>query len=75
MEWRKEKKMEMTEIISLISNLGFPIVACGCMGYFIVKVMDKQSEKINMLTEAIITLTKTIEIGYRKDEKDEQIDN
>ena len=32
----------MEDIISQLSNYGFPVVACGCLGYFFKNYLDNQ---------------------------------
>lgn len=36
----------MSEIVSVISSVGFPIVACCAMGWFIANKIDKLTEAI-----------------------------
>lgn len=36
----------MSEIVSIISSVGFPIVACCAMGWFIANKIDKLTEAI-----------------------------
>lgn len=55
----------MTDIASLISSVGFPIVSFLLAGYFIKYIFDKYTTSIQQLTEAVnhntLTLTKLVE--------------
>ena len=48
--------MSGVDIISLISSVGFPIVACLGMGWYIVKKMDKMSEVVDNNTKALLMI-------------------
>lgn len=45
--------MDMTQIISLIGTLGFPIVACLVMGWFIFKIYKNTTEENARNMEAV----------------------
>lgn len=59
--------MTGVDIVQLISSLGFPIVACLALGWYIVKKMDKMSEVIENNTKALIMIAQDIK-PERKDE-------
>lgn len=41
--------MNTSEIISIVQSIGFPIVMCGAMGYFVYYMYNKNSEQIEMM--------------------------
>lgn len=43
--------MDITSIVSLIGSLGFPIVACGAMAWYVKYQMDINNQQIKALTE------------------------
>lgn len=45
--------MNMQDIATFIGTLGFPIFACGAMGWYIYKINEKMRETIDKNTEAI----------------------
>jgi chromosome segregation ATPase len=45
--------MDMTQIVSLIGTLGFPIVACLVMGWFIFKIYKNTTEENAKNMEAV----------------------
>lgn len=57
--------MNTETIVPLISSLGFPIVCCIALGYFIVKQMDKaiqeMKEERKQHKEEVDNLAKVIE--------------
>lgn len=60
--------MNSIDIVQLISSLGFPIVACLALGWYIVKKMDKMSEVIENNTKALIMIAQDIKQEKEKDE-------
>jgi len=38
-------------IVTVIQTVGFPIVCCGAMAYYIAKKQDKMEERINDMSE------------------------
>lgn len=67
----------MESIVSLISNVGFPIVACIAMAVFckyqlvtnkeeIQKISDKHYEEMRIMTEAINNNTEIINKLYER---------
>lgn len=41
--------VEISEIVGIISSVGFPIVACGAMAYYIGKKMDPILDVMNQV--------------------------
>ncbi|MBO5804247.1 MAG: hypothetical protein J6R25_04150 [Bacteroidales bacterium] len=54
------KVMSVADIIQIISSLGFPIVACLGLGWYIVKKMDKMSDVIDNNTKALIMISQDL---------------
>lgn len=52
--------MEVKTIIELVTTLGFPVVACGALFYYMVKQSDKNYKTINALSETIQGNTKVL---------------
>lgn len=44
--------MDYQAIITMISCLGFPIVACGAMGWYVKYITDQNARQIDRLTES-----------------------
>lgn len=44
--------MNVNDIISLIQGVGFPIVACGAMAWYVKYITDRNHEEIMKLTES-----------------------
>lgn len=51
----------MSDLVSLISTMGFPIVACLGMAYFFKYVFDKNREDINSLRDVLNNNTLVIQ--------------
>lgn len=47
------KAMDMTAVTQAVSTLGFPIVMCGAMFWYMVKEKDSHKEEMNSVTEAL----------------------
>lgn len=45
--------MDMTAVTQAVSTLGFPIVMCGAMFWYMVKEKDSHKEEMNSVTEAL----------------------
>lgn len=45
--------MTVNDIITLISSVGFPIVCCGVLFWFMYKVNNRHSEDMQRITETI----------------------
>lgn len=41
----------MNEIVSIITQVGFPIAACVAMGYYVKYTNDKQRDEVSSLNE------------------------
>ena len=63
--------MDANFILQAVTTVGFPIVACGAMGYFVKYTIDKKrqeiatlneqhKEEINNVTEALNNNTKAL---------------
>lgn len=45
------RKMDANTLITIISNVGFPIAACICMGWFVAKNNENTTKQINFLNK------------------------
>lgn len=45
--------MDMQNIVTVISAVGFPIVACISMGWFVKYLIDNNNKKISEITTAL----------------------
>lgn len=45
--------MDVNTIIQIISTLGFPIVCCGFLGWYIVRTTDAHKSESDKMIEAI----------------------
>ena len=45
--------MDPNNIIQIISTVGFPIVACGALAWYVVQISNQHREESNSLREAI----------------------
>lgn len=45
--------MDMNAVITAISTLGFPIVMCGAMFWYMIEEKDAHKEEMNSVTEAL----------------------
>lgn len=43
--------MEMNEILQAVTTVGFPIVMCGAMAWYVKYMTDKHRDDINKLNE------------------------
>lgn len=69
-----KEEVKMTDIASLISSVGFPIVSFLLAGYFIKYIFDKYTTSLQQLTESVnnntLVLTRLVEnIDNVKEEK------
>lgn len=57
--------MGINDISQLIVNFGFPIVACGCMAWYVKYITDKNYNEIDKIKETInnntLALTKLVD--------------
>ena len=49
------------EILQAISTVGFPIVMCGCLMYYIINILENVRKTMTELTSAILELKGVIE--------------
>lgn len=61
----------MNEVAQLITSLGFPIVMCGALCWYIYNVQGKLTDIVNKNTDAIKELILKIEFLGRKEDKDD----
>lgn len=52
--------MDITGITQLISSLGFPIVVCGVLFWYLTKEREAHKEEINTLTKTLEDNTKVL---------------
>lgn len=52
--------MNMDEVTSLISNVGFPIAVCVALFYFMIKQEDKHTEETDKLNATVEANTKVL---------------
>lgn len=52
--------MDITGITQLISSLGFPIVVCGVLFWYLAKEREAHKEEINTLTKTLEENTKVL---------------
>lgn len=45
--------MDYTQLVQLISTVGFPIVMCGVLAWYIKNLTDKHSDEMKGITEAL----------------------
>ena len=43
--------MEVSELIQAISTVGFPIVMCGAMSWYVKYISDRHSKEVQQLNE------------------------
>lgn len=43
--------MTMQDVVSIISAVGFPIVCCGAMGWYVKYITDQNNKRIDSLQE------------------------
>lgn len=52
--------MDMNDIISLVSNVGFPIAVCVALFYFMMKQEDKHKDETDKLSATVEANTKVL---------------
>ena len=52
--------MDFTTLTSLIGSLGFPIVCCGALFWFLNEMTKRHKEELESLSEAIDNNTKVM---------------
>lgn len=60
----------MNEVATIISSLGFPIVACGALGWYVYQLTQIHRDEVNRLADVIANNTKAIEKLIREVKKD-----
>lgn len=58
--------MTGTEIVNLITNVGFPISGCIFLGFYIMKRVDKMGEVVDNNTKAIMLLVSELQHDQNK---------
>lgn len=43
--------MSVSDVITIITTVGFPIVACGAMGWYVKYISDRHSTEVQQLNE------------------------
>lgn len=56
--------MTVNELSQLVVNFGFPIVACGVMGYYVKYITDKNYNEIEKLRDIINNNTLVLQKLY-----------
>lgn len=63
--------MDANGIITVIQSVGFPIVMCGAMGWYVKYITDKHNAEMQSITSALnnntVALTKLCEKLERND--------
>ena len=50
---RKESKMDASSIVTVVSQVGFPIAMCLVMAWYVKYTNDQHKEEIDKITEAL----------------------
>ena len=61
----------MNEIATIISSLGFPVVACSALAWYIYKLTNNHKEEVKALADCIDRNTRAIEKLTREVHKNE----
>lgn len=51
----------MNDIVTVVSTVGFPIVACGAVGYFCATTLKKMEETIDKLSTQLALNTRAVD--------------
>lgn len=62
--------MDTTQIVQVISSLGFPIVMCAALFWYIIQQREEHKEEINKMSEALNNNTLAIQKLLDELEKD-----
>ena len=62
--------MDTTQIVQIISSLGFPIVMCGALFWYMIQQREEHKEEINKMSEALNNNTLAIQKLLDELEKD-----
>lgn len=65
--------MTSADVTNLISTMGFPIVACLFLGYYVYKVQEKMRDAIEKNTDSTDKLCTLIEAMHRRMDKNANI--
>lgn len=60
----------MNEVATIISSLGFPIVACGALGWYVYRLTQIHRDEVKRLADVIANNTRAIEKLTREVKKD-----
>ncbi len=62
---KRKEDVTLNEIITLISNVGFPIACCVALGWYVKDINDSYKSHVAVMTEALnqntLVLTKLYE--------------
>jgi len=58
---RKEQPMELSTVIPLLFNMGFPAVACYFMFKFLTQTMKENTKALDNLSDTIVELKATMQ--------------
>lgn len=53
--------MDISAVSQLVTTIGFPIVMCGAMAYYVKYITDKQREERQQMVEAVNNNTLAIQ--------------
>lgn len=62
--------MDTAQIVQIISSLGFPIVMCGALFWYMIQQREEHKEEINKMSEALNNNTLAIQKLLDELEKD-----
>lgn len=51
----------MNEILTAVSTVGFPVVACGALGWYVYKLTQTHRAEVEKLADVIANNTRAIE--------------
>ena len=66
--------MDINGIITLINSVGFPIVVCGALMYYISKSNQKLTESIMEMTLTLSKLSERLDFLFSKIKEEEEDD-
>lgn len=65
-------EVKMSDFVTVISNVGFPIAGCIAMGYFCMVTLNKMDETLDKLTTQLALNTRSIETLINHIEREEK---
>lgn len=71
MTTKKKGKMQMNDLIQAVSSVGFPIVMCGVLCFYIFKIQTKLIESIDNNTKTISEIAIAINKLESEDKENE----